>query len=73
MMSDNNNTTAPNNSQVLRAVPLTAKEYLPFGNVIESAPSSSISANQGTAQRTNGLAQLENLRGELPEFIREYP
>eukprot|EP01137_Pigoraptor_chileana_P009672 Opistho-2@58271 len=49
-------------SRALKAVPLTDDNFRRYGQVI-SAKQSSVEANQGTAQRFNHVAQLENARG----------
>lgn len=49
----------------IEAKPLTAKEYQPFGDVIEaSSDRESVSANMGTAQRFHHVAQMKNERPE---------
>ena len=43
------------------AVPLERDAYAPFGDVLAAKPGFR-SANQGTAQKSEHLAELENLR-----------
>ncbi|KAJ3155050.1 hypothetical protein HDU89_007240 [Geranomyces variabilis] len=50
----------------ITAVPLTRENFAPFGQVICALPTPSQSANQGTAQRYNHVAKVENLRAEGP-------
>ena len=47
---------------LLKPSPLTPTNFAAYGQVIESAKSSSSSANQGTASRFNHLASLQNGR-----------
>lgn len=52
-------------STTIEAIPLNYKDYLPYGNVIEArVEEKSESANFGTANRFNFLADLENRRPE---------
>jgi len=44
------------------ATPLSSEAFSPFGQVIEASSPTSITANQGTAQRFDWLATVENLR-----------
>ncbi|KAJ3152443.1 hypothetical protein HDU86_005624 [Geranomyces michiganensis] len=44
------------------AVPLTRHSFAPYGQVICALPTPSQSANQGTAQRYNHVAKVENRR-----------
>ncbi|KAI8874394.1 ureidoglycolate hydrolase [Ramicandelaber brevisporus] len=46
----------------IRAEPLTAAAFAPYGQVIESTNASSVAANAGTAARFNRLAALVNHR-----------
>jgi len=48
----------------VEAVPLTVEGYKVYGDVIEAANAKVETANQGTAQRFDWLATLENLRPE---------
>ncbi|RUS27165.1 allantoicase [Jimgerdemannia flammicorona] len=50
--------------QVISAVALTAADYAPYGQVIESTPPTATTtrANQGTAQKLSNVAQVVNLR-----------
>ena len=43
---------------------LTSHSYDPFGQVIQTKESTSIFANQGTANRTNNVANIVNLRAD---------
>jgi ureidoglycolate lyase len=45
----------------LKAVPLTAQAFAPFGEVIEIAGHESLSINQGTSQRFDDLARIDVL------------
>ncbi|KAJ3016892.1 Ureidoglycolate lyase [Thoreauomyces humboldtii] len=42
--------------------PLTREAFAPFGDVISALPKPSHAANQGTAQRSNNVATITNLR-----------
>lgn len=47
----------------LMSKPLTAEEFLPYGQVIEAKSNDmAVSANQGTSRRHNHLANLSNLK-----------
>ncbi|KAJ3181595.1 hypothetical protein HDU85_003537 [Gaertneriomyces sp. JEL0708] len=51
--------------KAIKADPLTREGFAPYGDVICAlAPSSSASANQGTAQRFNHVARIANLRSD---------
>jgi ureidoglycolate lyase len=45
----------------LKAVPLTAQAFAPFGEVIEIAGHESLSINQGTSERFDDLARIDVL------------
>jgi len=51
----------------LKSVPLTAEEYKNYGDVIECA-SQTQTANQGSAQRSNWMSSLVNLRKETAKL-----
>lgn len=49
---------------LVRATPLTAEAFAPFGQVVSAGLGDGVSANQGTAVRFNWAAALENHRPE---------
>jgi ureidoglycolate lyase len=46
-------------SRSLRIEPLTSAAFAPFGDVVEVADHTTITINQGFAERVNGLAKVE--------------
>lgn len=46
----------------IHAVPLSAARYAPYGEIVQASETGSAPANQGTARRSDFLADLRNLR-----------
>ena len=54
--------------KTIKAVPLNAEDYKPFGNVLEAKPKSE-SANQGTALRSDWLGNFFCVNKLIDRFI----